>query len=148
MFKYVRIAVTALCLAACMLLVALWVRSYWWSDECTLASRLMIRSAPGRVHYHALFDPYSFTQDWNYSCWPISDGASKLELAKDNLFRFARHSITTPGVVPYWFLILPPAALSVVLWIRQLKWRFSLRTLFIATTLVAAGLGSIIALNR
>jgi hypothetical protein len=27
-----RIAVTALCLTACVLLVALWVRSYWRAD--------------------------------------------------------------------------------------------------------------------
>jgi hypothetical protein len=32
MLKYLRIAVTALCLAACVLLVALWVRSYWSLD--------------------------------------------------------------------------------------------------------------------
>jgi hypothetical protein len=32
MLKYVRIAVTALSLTACVLLVALWVRSYWHFD--------------------------------------------------------------------------------------------------------------------
>ena len=29
MLKYLRIAVTALSLTACVLLIALWVRSYW-----------------------------------------------------------------------------------------------------------------------
>jgi hypothetical protein len=28
MFKYLRVAVTALCLTACVLLLAMWVRSY------------------------------------------------------------------------------------------------------------------------
>ena len=32
MLKYLRIAVTALSLAASVLLIALWVRSYWWRD--------------------------------------------------------------------------------------------------------------------
>src|SRR5687768_3812851 len=32
MLKYLRIAVTALCLTACVLLIALWVRSYWYED--------------------------------------------------------------------------------------------------------------------
>ena len=30
--RYLRIAVTTLSLTACVLLVALWVRSYWWCD--------------------------------------------------------------------------------------------------------------------
>src|SRR5688572_24026902 len=33
MLKYLRIAVTALSLTACVLLIALWVRSYRWSDR-------------------------------------------------------------------------------------------------------------------
>jgi hypothetical protein len=33
MLKYLRIAVTALSLTACVLLIALWVRSYWLRDE-------------------------------------------------------------------------------------------------------------------
>jgi hypothetical protein len=32
MLKYLRIALTALSLTACVLFVALLVRSYWWSD--------------------------------------------------------------------------------------------------------------------
>ena len=32
MLKYLRIAVTALSLTACVLLIALWVRSYWSRD--------------------------------------------------------------------------------------------------------------------
>jgi hypothetical protein len=36
MLKYLRIAVTALCLTACVLLVALWVRSYWRIESGTL----------------------------------------------------------------------------------------------------------------
>jgi hypothetical protein len=30
MLKYLRIAVTAVSLMACVLLVALWARRYWW----------------------------------------------------------------------------------------------------------------------
>src|SRR5688572_8124346 len=32
-FRYLRIAVTALSLTACVLLIALWVRSYTWLDS-------------------------------------------------------------------------------------------------------------------
>jgi hypothetical protein len=139
MRRYVRIAVTALSLTACVLLIALWVRSYWWADEVTLASRLMFGSSNGCVRYHVLFAPYSFTDDWNYSCWSIPDwvsGGSRLEVAKHNLFFLMPQSISRPGFVPYWFFTLPPFTLTLVQ-IRRLKWRFSLRTLLIATTLVA-----------
>ena len=47
-------------------------------------------------------------------------------------------------VVPHWFGVLLFAALAVVPWIR----RFSLRTLLIATTLVAVALGLIIWMSQ
>jgi hypothetical protein len=47
------------------------------------------------------------------------------------------------GVIPHWFPVLLTAMLFTVPWIRQLSWRFSLRTLLIATTLVAVVLGLI-----
>src|SRR5438105_3321157 len=31
--RYLRISFSATCLIACVLLIALWVRSYWWVDE-------------------------------------------------------------------------------------------------------------------
>jgi hypothetical protein len=46
-------------------------------------------------------------------------------------------------VFPYWFLVLMSAAFAVIPWIGW-KRRFSLRTLLIATTLVAVALGMIL----
>jgi hypothetical protein len=46
-------------------------------------------------------------------------------------------------LVPHWFGVLILATLAGVPWIRW-KWRFSLRTLLITTTLVAALLGLIV----
>src|SRR5688572_25628076 len=34
--RFLRIALTALCLTACVLLVALWVLSYWWEDAASV----------------------------------------------------------------------------------------------------------------
>jgi hypothetical protein len=45
---------------------------------------------------------------------------------------------------PHWPLVLLSAALAVAPWF---KWRFSLSTLLIATTLVAVGLGIVVALR-
>ena len=41
---------------------------------------------------------------------------------------------------PHWFSLIT-VAIAALPWIRQLSWRFNLRTLLIATTLVAVVLG-------
>jgi hypothetical protein len=48
-------------------------------------------------------------------------------------------------VIPYWSLVLVTPLLAVAPWIR---WRFSLRTVLIATTLVAVVLGLIVYASR
>ena len=45
------------------------------------------------------------------------------------------------GEIPYWFLTLFSAALAAAPWLR---WRFSLRTLLLAITLIAVVLGLIV----
>ena len=60
------------------------------------------------------------------------------------------HSITAQEpratwlTFPFWLPVLVSAMLSAIPWIRQLPWRFTLRTLLIATTLIAVGLGLIV----
>jgi hypothetical protein len=46
--------------------------------------------------------------------------------------------------IPHWFAVMVLATLAAAPWIRKLKWRFSLRTLLIATTLLAMVLGLIV----
>jgi hypothetical protein len=46
--------------------------------------------------------------------------------------------------IPVWSAILVAAPLAAAPWIRQLRYRFSLRTLLLATTLVAVVLGLIV----
>jgi hypothetical protein len=43
--------------------------------------------------------------------------------------------------IPYWVPVVFITALAIVPWIRQLRWRFSLRTLLIAMALIAVVLG-------
>ena len=35
-FRYLRIAFSATCLITCVLLIVLWVRSYWWEDNASI----------------------------------------------------------------------------------------------------------------
>jgi hypothetical protein len=47
--------------------------------------------------------------------------------------------------VPYWFLVAGFATLAAAPWFR---WRFSLRTLIVVMTIVAAGLGLSVYLSQ
>jgi hypothetical protein len=49
--------------------------------------------------------------------------------------------------VKYWVLVLVAATFASVPWVHRMR-RFSLRTLLIAMTLAAAGLGMIVAFGR
>jgi hypothetical protein len=49
---------------------------------------------------------------------------------------------------PHWFLVMDAALLALLPWVRHLRWRFSLRTLLIATTLVALVLEVVLYLSR
>jgi hypothetical protein len=55
------------------------------------------------------------------------------------------YGVLRDGVyMPHWFLVVGFAVLSAVPWIEHIHWRFTLRTLLIATTLVAIVLGLIV----
>ena len=50
-------------------------------------------------------------------------------------------------IVPYWFLVLTSGSLAMAFQMRW-PWRFTLRSLFIATTFLAVVLGMIAWLDR
>src|SRR5687768_11764356 len=140
--RYLRIAVTMLSLTACVLLIALWVRSNWYLDEfwiplpysralgfisvANCGSIGLQRREPDPSVY---IIGYSSTDDWQSEAG-IFRGFSAV--SESDVFYLN---------APYWFLVM---LFAIVPW---LPWRFSLRTLLIATTLVAVGLGVLISLR-
>jgi hypothetical protein len=130
-FRKLRIAWSVGWGLACVLLIVLWVRSHWWVDEVKeLNSRhwQQLTSCQGWIHLRrggSLFDPYD---RWNVYSNRISDvGSVSLPRA------FKWKIMPAPQVsLPHWFLALLCSALAAFPWMR-----FSLRTLLIATTLVA-----------
>jgi hypothetical protein len=62
-------------------------------------------------------------------------------------FAYYDDAPVTALITPHWHPALLCAALAVIPWISR-SWRFSLRTLLIAMTLAAAGLGLIVAFGR
>ncbi len=142
--QYFRITWTVFCGIACVLLIALWVRSYWWLDmlqvPVSVRDKATFISCQGTQRVTKLRSSSSVVT-------LTSQPTSLVAIAKpDNAFGFEakRFASGFSITVPQWFLTSTIAALAAVPWIRKLKWHFSLRTLLIATTLVAVMLGVVV----
>jgi hypothetical protein len=144
--RYLRIALSATCGISCVLLLSLWVRSYWRSDSlsgpilwphgCSLTStngRLMIGAADEQ-------DPIT---EWDFLSSKFDDpgGAPIDPQFLPPVFSF--HPSEEDGAyihVPHWFLALIAGSIAFVLARPR---RYTLRTLLIVVTLVAIGFGLI-----
>lgn len=149
----VRIAASAVCITACVLLVVLWVRSYWWRDGLTgplpVNHRFSLSTAYGRVRY-ATFDnayQHQFT-GWVVTGWHVSADRIKrppnLKLVNTPLSDFGlgfagssdRYGIV--AIFPIWVPLIITATIAAAFWGR---FRFSLRAMLIFMTLFAILLG-------
>ncbi len=153
--RYLRIAFSATCLIACVLLIVLWVRSYWRMDDISrtggTSATISLRSDLGRLEASTgpavnLSSPPSW-QYWGYEQAPSTTDSVKSRPWFRKRFRWHRSAALSLIEVPHWFLIIISGTISVLPWIRPSR-RFSLRTLLLATTLVAAVLGLIVWLSR
>jgi hypothetical protein len=145
-FRKLRIAWSVGCGIVCVLLIVLWVRSYWICDIAYgwfgFPGYLQIDSNHGDIK---LIANAEFMQPkWRYtSCVPsVND---RLWFAKlDTKSRFGWWLNVS---VPHWFSIVVTANIAAAPWFGWSN-RFSLRTLLIATTLVAVMLGIIVWSSR
>jgi hypothetical protein len=146
MLRYLRIAVTVLCLAACVLLIALWVRSYKSEDRAqghVNSVGIRFYSSRGWIvcFKNNAFGPgqYPWSLDLGGDYWlAANDG----RLGFTSPVAFFSGTATSNISAPHWIVIFIVTLIAAVPW---LPWRFSLRTLLIAMTLVAVGLGLIAA---
>ena len=153
MLRYLRIAVSLTSLVACMLLIALWVRSYWWGDafhnEVDWLQSSRLEAFNGRLRYYG--SEFPTTSTWETHSWSLDDPLFN-HLRSTSMWSY-RTDGPGPGVpplfrelvVPYWFPVLLTGVLAAALGIRR-PIRFSLRTLLIATTIIATWLGLIVSL--
>src|SRR3954469_18702251 len=148
--RYLRIVFSAFCGVACVLLVVLWVRSYWRSDVIWCQYSASHAAVCGSRHG---------------SLWAFRIAVAAVGLAwemegtetasEDDFWADIEQAHEYRGIfgfgifetrryrqlwAPYWFPILLFIALAAAPWTRWSR-RFSLRTLLIATTLVAVLLG-------
>jgi hypothetical protein len=153
-YRKLRIAWSVVCGIACLLLIVLWVRSYWWYDMVQIKTSwrlLQIHSSCG----HAGLCQFNFGRNPSTSA----------QMAKEDIDDIysgcgGRHAIRPAGdlklpfgsnvstiTMPQWPAIVFAAACTAFPLVHWSN-RFSLRTLLIATTLVAVVLGLIIAVLR
>jgi hypothetical protein len=142
MLKYLRIAVTALSLTTCVLLIALWVRTLFAIDT--------IQGPVGNIHVVAtsrhsglsigLVRLNRMPHSWSHKSEPANE---KVSVQYSSVIGFGIHSSNRLSAIrlPVWCILLLSAAAATVPW---LPWRFSLRTMLIAMTVVAALLGLVI----
>jgi hypothetical protein len=142
MLKYLRIAVTALSLAACLLLVALWVRSYWRRDVFHVYYFNQVTTLGSNYGFVYLIHTSSIDR------WSVpnrfglgSESATKTSAAFQWTPRYGGIAGKTLLKAPYWFVTPLIFAIAAIPWIER---RFSLCTLLIATALVAVALGLIV----
>jgi hypothetical protein len=155
-FRKLRIAWSVGWGLVAVLLIALWVRSYRVHEWITvpLPGRqvlVWITSAQGGVRLD-LYGPDHQLVGWQWMGLPL-DGSFEVNVNPEEGPPILRTilinvSQTTSRIFLWtriWVTVLFAAALAGVPWLR---WRFSLRSLLIATTLVAVVLGVIVHLNK
>jgi hypothetical protein len=142
---------------AAVLLVVLWVRSYWRTTyivgQISSSLYFQVSLEPGTVGL--LTSSESAVAPWTVSHFSSEEWMRAFEMRK----AAGEHGIHWSCVwgafsfeneknVPFWFLLGVVAVTSGVPRLRHLYWRFTLRTLLIATTLVAVGLGLIVSFKH
>jgi hypothetical protein len=146
-FRILRILWTVFCGIACVLLVVLWVRSYRINHVAVVPvgkSKMGVQYAIGRLVFVRAANAKSFQQR-------ITDPQTfdRILRTDENSFGLAIHRNPNTGLysiqMPCWWFVALISMVAVVPWIPSICPRFSLRTLLIATTLVAVVLGLIVA---
>src|SRR4051794_29631502 len=129
-YRQLRIAFSVLCGITCLLLIALGVRSYSYVDFTKVLGH-EITTWRGRLFLDETFlhTPTNFDDDDVQSTLRSYYTFDVLTTTADDASRFGEG-----WAVSFWPLVGVTVSFVAAPWIR---WRFSLRTLLIATTLVA-----------
>ncbi len=156
-----RIAVSAVFAILCVLLLAYGWRSYATCDvytasvvdgteNTTYVQGCGFLSMQGRL-YLFVDTPYHFTS-WRMRSYPVDEVSFSQGMftSANESFYCISHDLT----VTHWFVAIVLASCGIIPWIGQSPQlgvhtlRFSLRTLLIATTLIAAVLGLVVYMSR
>jgi hypothetical protein len=139
-----RLAVSAVFGILCLLLIALWWRSYeqgdWIERRDKNKPHTVIGSNSGTLIYGWLDDRARRKANHGWTHTAIPAGPTYAPDQEQWVRWFYRQGSFWIGI-SHWLAVSTVAALVAAPWIPP---RFSLRTLLIATTLVAVGLGLVV----
>jgi hypothetical protein len=142
-YRKLRIAWSVVWGVACLLLVALWVRSYFYEDVLrgiAPAPGVEMSSNCGRftiLHVVGAIPPGTLF----YTSTARADELRGVGEHRILGFMWECQDFYTIVGIPYWFIGFTIAAIASTPWI---PWSFGLRTLIIAMTLAAVGMGWIV----
>lgn len=140
-YRKVRIAWSVVWGVVAVLLVLLWVRSYWRYDFVFLGGRSVV-SFGGHMYFDSAFAMSTGQYAIAPSEWIIfGSRVAFYSIRKGDLTL-----VGTSNPVAHWAAALVATVLTSASWLPIC--RFSLRTLLIATTVVALGLGAIIWITK
>jgi len=143
--RYLRIGWTVFYVIVAVLLVLLWVRSYWYSDTISNPNNLLT-SDLGDVRFHH-DSRSSGPKGWHLSGYEQSPATADSVRNRpwiSSRFGWNRWQTQFAVQVPHWLPVYICGIFAVLPQVNRLQTRFSLRTLLIATTLVAMVLGLIV----
>ena len=135
-----------------LVLYVLWVRSYTTWDRCYWpGSNLGVQLNSDAGHIVLVVGPH--VPSSNIVSFFVASRPTLVTgktFYKDNVlgFYFERRPSGFRLDLPSWFLVLLGICIAAVPWLRYVPRRFSLRTLLIATTLVAVVLGLVVWLSK
>ena len=150
--RSLRYALTALGLMASVAMVAWSARSYFFIDQLairTSASRsIWISAEQGHLLVHD--SPFFTHRAWHFWQTPLKARDRAVLTAAYSEWKFRLGDVCGESYVqmPLWCPALVFATVAGTPWMGKLSWRFSLRTLLIAMTLIAVALGLIVATSR
>jgi hypothetical protein len=154
MWRYFKFSLVFMGLAMCALATWHWARSYRWASLSHLQlgnHPFEILSVEGRLKFTSL--PRSFQrafrvrrQDYSTSS-PESDTISRHTHGFSNAAGFGyRRGQNATILIPHWFLVFLSGIATAFCGIKRLR-RFSMRTLLIATAMIAVLLSFIVGLK-
>jgi hypothetical protein len=149
-YRKLRIAWSATCGLACLLLIVLWVRSYFWIDSLAndhSTGFFSIGSYRGKLNC-LRFEKSNLVpvtqMGWRWGSKRITELPSPPKAVPTTVgFAWNSYNNGVHVFVPYWFLCTVAAGFAALPWLPWAK-SFSLRTLLIGMTVVAVVLGLVI----
>jgi hypothetical protein len=141
-FRKLRIAFSVACGVLGLLLIALWVRSYWRFDSLLTRNNNNVYTNIGSNN-----GTVTIMRSGSIHAGPLLPSLNWQLRSKDAIgWRATFQWSLSPDIriyLPYPSLVLPILAAAIIPWLR-LSNRFSLRTLLVAMTVVAALLGVLV----